>query len=88
MEYEKFKELVDLMKCHNKKVCKLYDDFGIDLVDMFNDHSVLVDRFWDLLVEDKVTFLICFSFILFILFDLLMFCLFFQKSHLNHPENQ
>ena len=53
MEYEKFKELVDLMKSHNEKVSKMYKDFGIDLVELFNDHSVLVDRFWDLLIEEK-----------------------------------
>lgn len=53
MKFEEFEELIDLMRSHSIKLGRLNDEFGIDLVETFNDHHVLVDRLWDLLLDER-----------------------------------
>lgn len=45
MQYKEFKELVDLMVKHHKKINDAYK-LNIDLIDFENDQAVLVNALW------------------------------------------
>jgi len=59
MNYEKFKQIIDLQIAHNKRVDELYA-LKIDLLDIFNEIARANELLWEELLTENGDYHLCF----------------------------